>query len=106
MHWAIIRIGKEEDEKWGHTTGQLFSTPGSEYEAKGGKESEIFGPVHDPSVTVVLLAEAHVTLRVAFGHANVVYLPQNACVINLTDDKVSNLDEWNKNLYSLEKIDE
>ena len=92
MHWAIIRIGKEEDEKW----GQLCSTPVSEYEAKGGNESEIFGPVDDPSVAVVLLAEAHVTLRVAFGHANVVHLPQNACVINFTDDKVSNLDEWNK----------
>ena len=71
MHWAI-RIGKDEEE--GGHAGEVFGTPGSKNEAKGGNEGKIFGPIDDPGVAIVLLAEAHVALRVPLRHANVVHL--------------------------------
>ena len=52
---GAISIGKDEGKKW-------------------GKEGNIFGPIFGPGVAIVLLAEAHVALRVALRHADVVHL--------------------------------
>ena len=52
---GAISIGKDEGKKW-------------------GKEGNIFGLIVGPGVAIVLLAEAHVALRVALRHADVVHL--------------------------------
>ena len=71
MHWAF-NIGKGEDE--GGHTGKVFGSTGSEDEAKWGNEGEIFGSIRGSGVAIVLLAEAHVALRVPLRHTNVVHL--------------------------------
>ena len=55
MQEGAISIGKDEGKKW-------------------GKEGNIFGPIVGPGVAIVLLAEAHVALRVTLRHAHVVHL--------------------------------
>ena len=72
MHWALSIVGKDEGD--GGDKSKVFGTPGGKNQAKRGNQGKIFGRIFGRSVAIVLLAEAHVALRVPLGHADMIHL--------------------------------